>query len=189
MTRFEALEGSSGAKGKSLYKLAEVEESYPYVTSKQAMEILSEWINLDGITEKNLERANHQLQGRLRYVFGFLRFLFAVAFKRYLVDPTTGTANPSVVLERKNYIFEQGLIDLSLDINHTIKRQWEKVMKITNTKPVTDTMPPTSSNLRCKPMNLYIMTNTRHSSCTYSDTADGPLIEFIDNLGCRQISQ
>jgi len=51
MARFEELEGSFGAKGSSIYKLSEVEESYPYVTSEQAMGILSEWINLDGIAE------------------------------------------------------------------------------------------------------------------------------------------
>ena len=99
-----------------------------------------------------MERAKHQLQGRLRYVFGFLRFLFDAACNLLIMDSSVG-------LQRKNKIFEQGLIDLSNDIDNMINVQWEKVMKITNTRPAIDTEPEnTGPFLNCKSTNLSDMT-------------------------------
>ncbi len=120
VSQFEKPTSSHGGKGSSLFKLSEVQEAYPYVTPDEAISHLSEWINLDGISEENLQLARSKLQGRLRYVFAYLRFLYMAASRSH-ADMTN--------VEQKNKVFVTALNQLLADLEQNIYDQWKRVIK------------------------------------------------------------
>ncbi len=120
VSQFEESTISHGGKGSSIFKLSEVSETFPYVTPDEAIEHLSEWINLDGISEENLQLARSKLQGRLRYVFAYLHFLY-VAASRSHADMTN--------VAQKNKVFVTALNQLLANLEQNIYDQWKRAIR------------------------------------------------------------
>eukprot|EP01124_Arcella_intermedia_P027038 TRINITY_DN5209_c0_g2_i7.p1 TRINITY_DN5209_c0_g2~~TRINITY_DN5209_c0_g2_i7.p1 ORF type:complete len:832 (+),score=105.53 TRINITY_DN5209_c0_g2_i7:13-2508(+) len=128
MAHFEGLVSTSGGKGTDVYQLSDRPYCYPYVSPDIAMEKLGEWVNLDGITKENLDQAHWQLQGRLRYVFAFLRFLYQTAHERRKARKTKSPMS----MEEKNSIFVQALIMLKNDIFKTMEYRYNRIIAATS---------------------------------------------------------
>ena len=137
MSHFEDLLGSYGGKGTSVFKLHEVKETYPYVTPEEAYQHLSKWVNLDNISDDSILQLKSKLQGRLRYVFAFLRYLYKIASEQ--VGQTD-----------KNILIESALAGLLADLQSNIDDQWERVEKRLNSKPTPTEQLLTIPNASCK---------------------------------------
>ncbi len=130
MACFEELEGSYGGKGSSIFKLSEAQETYPYVTPEEAQRQLGTLVDLTGITNDNMNLAKKNLQGRLRYVFGFIRHLYVAARLHKVKGNKAPTKDTP---EEKNKIFKDALMALEKDIDDSLKDQWAKIIAKTRT--------------------------------------------------------
>lgn len=121
MADFSQFSKSGAAKGSMVYDLSQksTTEEYPYVTAEEAWEKLEQFFEFSDIEVSLKKAAMYILQGRLRYVFGFLRALASV------LQP-----NKSAVLskEEKNVLFARAIQKHADDIQQYIDARWNDIL-------------------------------------------------------------
>lgn len=131
MAKFYTFCKSGALKGSTVYDISKKNKVYPYITANEAWEKLSDLLNLSGINEDEQDAAKNILQGRLRYVFGFVQTLAS-----HLKEVTAS----NLTQEKKNSMFLQALEKHANEIWDYIDDRLEHILKTLAKKPYGQTL-------------------------------------------------
>ncbi len=122
LTDFELLLKSGGAKRSIVYYYAQQGLSFPYIEPEDGWGRIEEYFDFSEIKPKYIAEAKEVLQGRLRYVFGFIKQLAAqIVYREH--------SNNKFSAEEKNDIFISALKDHREDMKKYFAAHWQRLVK------------------------------------------------------------